>query len=229
MPTTVEDFLNEALVMCERPEVNVSVSRPDMKVILYEAFQDVYNQAIVDDPSLFAKSVDFVSTASLAHPADYRDVILIEIPSSKAGAARRSPDRAFDNLQDNDNLKGAAADPLYREDSSTFLISPASAGTLYYRPKYGKTVLSVETQDLEELLPRPYIQRLLNITIQLAQIRHLRDVNVNPTNLQRRANRMEKSMKILKAAERPLNLTDTDTPAPAHLQANATRGAYGSE
>lgn len=227
MPTTVQQFIAEALVWVKREAVSINVSRPDMKVLLWEAFQPTYDQAVNDDPSFFMKSEAFLSSATPALPTDMRDLILVEVTAGGclAGAAREAKTNSYFRVNGVDVIQGTTADPLYKLNETTITLSPASAGTFYYIPKYGESDFATESFDLETILPRPYIQMLLLRVIELARVRFLRDIQVGPTNLQQRLDRMQKSARLLKAAEKPLNLIDVDTQAPRQLQATVQQGS----
>ncbi len=227
MPSTVQQVIAEALVWVKREAVTLNVSRPDMKLLLWEAFQSVYVQAVNDDPSFFMTTEAFVSSATPALPTTLRDLILVEITDAAclAGAAREAKPNNYFKVNGVDIIQGTAADPLFKLNETTLTLAPAYAGTYYFIPKYGESDLSTESFDLETILPRPYIQMLVLRMVELARIRFLRDIQVGPTNLQQRLDRMQKSARLLKAAEKPLNLIDTDTQAPRQLQATAQQGS----
>lgn len=233
MAKTVDAVLFDAQAWLKRAVVTTRVGRPDLKPLLAEAFQDVYEMARMNDPSAFAKSVAFsgasIDLTSLA--SDFREEILVEIPTAGnagcvAGAAREATQRNYDNMQGVTTIAGTTADPLYLLNATTITVSPAAtAGTLYYYPKYDDTLLGVDTTDLETLLPRPYIQDITLGLISLAIIRLDLQVNPNALNsLRSKIERVRKSKEILNEARKAANLAATDTQAPAPLQARASQG-----
>lgn len=231
MPTatrTVGNVINEALTWIGRDTVEMAVGRPDMKVILNEAAQDVYDFVSINDVSLIVKKASFGSGTTISLPSDFKTVVLVEIPTAASGAARKAEPRDYDYAQGIQNIKGSANDPIYDLNATTFTLSPAAAGTLYYIPKFDDSVLNVESTDLKTIFPRTYIQDLIIKMMYLAVLRHSRSVKINPTNLQSRALRMQKTRDILKAAEKSYNISATDTGAPATLQSKAAEGGlYG--
>lgn len=230
---TVDAVLFDAMVWLKRAVITTRVGRPDLKPLLAEAFQEVYEMARINDPSAFAKKVAFTgATIDLTALApDFREVILVEIPTATnpgclAGAAREATQRNYDNMQGVTTIAGTVADPLYLLNATTITVSPAvTAGMLFYYPKYDATLLEVDTTDLETLLPRPYIQDITLGLISLAIIRL--DMQASPSalsTLRMKIERIRKSKEILNEARKAVNLAATDTQAPATLQAKAAQG-----
>lgn len=230
---TVDAVLFDALIRLKEFVVNSRVGRPDLKPLLANEFQTVYELALDNNPSFFTKGVDFPSTTSIdlaSLAPDFRSIVLVETPTTLnagcyAGAARDGSQRSFDNMQQVSNLQGTIADPLYLLNSNTITLSPAMAGTLYYLPKYDDSVLTVDTTDLEALIPRFYIKDLTLGIMQLAIERY--EMTINPaskTSLINQLERLRKSKEVLKEARRVRNLAATDTPASAELQAHAAEG-----
>lgn len=230
---TVDSVLFDVLVRLKQFVVNSRVGRPDLKPLLAQEFQQVYELALDNNISFFTKSYAFASTALIdlaAVASDFREEILVETPALSnsgcyAGAARKAPQRSYDNMQTIPNLAGSVADPLYLLLGTTIIISPAMTGTLYYIPKYDDSVLTVDTTDLETLLPRFYMKDLTLGVMQRAIERFEMQINANSkTSLINSLERLRKSKEILKEARRVRNLAATDTQASAQLQAKAAEG-----
>lgn len=230
---TVDAVLFDVLVRLKEFVVNARVGRPDLKPLLAQEFQVIYNLALENNLSFFTKSVDFASTAlidlSSAAP-DFKEEILVETPAllnagCLAGAAREAPPRAYDNMQQVPNLQGTLADPLYLLTGTTIVLSPALAGTLYYIPKYDDSVLTVDTTDLETLIPRFYIKDLTLGIMQRAIERFEMTINPNSkTSLMNQLERNRRTKKVLEEARRVRNIAATDTQAQGVLQAKAADG-----
>ena len=230
---TVDSLLFDVLVRLKEFVVNARIGRPDLKPLLAQEFQTVYELALDNNMSFFTKSYAFGSTAliDLASVApDFREEIIVETPADAnpgcyAGAARPADQRSYDNMQAIPNLQGTVADPLYLLSGTTIILSPAMSGTLYYIPKYDDSVLTVDTTDLETLIPRFYMQDLTLGAMQRAIERFEMQINPNSkTSLMSSLERLRKSKEILKEARRVRNIAATDTQAQAGLQAKAAEG-----
>jgi hypothetical protein len=219
MAYTIEQAIDDALVWTKRLTVTNTLGRPEMRLLLREAFQRQYDLAVIGDAEFFIKTAAYGSSAAWAFPLNYRQTVLVEVPAApRAGAARRVDAAEWYRMVQNTRIGPTANDPIYRETSTGLILSPAVAGTWYYIRTYGDTLLDVEATDLETTIPRPFHQGIVFEMVSLARKRHFKDAQIRP-EAEKMLSRARDSHRLTMKSLYPLIQSQLEQPAPGTVAA----------
>lgn len=220
---TVGQLLFDVEIWLRRYAIAQTIGRPELKLLFYEVFQEVYQHAIANNPEWFIKKAGFSGT-SMALPADFYkiaamvvDVHTIGNSSCTSGGVRIVDNDKWDSMQGNNRLKGTNADPIGKLEQSAITIAPTRTGDFYYYRNYKESDLSTESTDLATLLPIPYHQAIVLRMQEKARLRQkqIPDSMVGNqeqvmTMAKEAFKRLSKSLKNIKTVsdqtERPLTL-----------------------
>lgn len=205
---TVGQIISDALGWCRFFAVNNSIGRPEVKLIWYEAFQSVYDMAVMSHPDYFRKSVAF-SGASFAIPADMRqeEALVVDDAGCTSGYAKVVERGEWAVRQSNTRNKGTATDPIARKDAAVFTLSNSVSGKLYYIRTFAESALTDETKDLSEFLPLVFHPVVLSKMQQLIRVRHA-NTPENPSEAEQSAALARSLMQSMRVSLKPLNVIE---------------------
>lgn len=206
---TVGQIINDALAWCRFFAVNNSIGRPEVKLLWYEAFQDVYNMAVISHPDYFRKSVAF-SGSTITIPSDFRheEVLYVSDAGCTAGHVRVVEPGEWSSRQSNSRNKGTSADPLARKSTSTFVLSNSvTSGILYYIRNFAESDLTDETKDLSVFLPLVFHMVILSKMQMLIRVR-TGQMPENPSEAEQSAALTRAAAQSMKVSLRPLNIME---------------------
>lgn len=163
---TVGQLLFDVELWLRRYAIAETIGRPELKVLFFEVFQEVYNLAIAMNPEVFVKSQAF-NAQTIALPADFYALsnILVTSANCTSGGVRVVDRERWNSMQSNRRLKGTEADPLGRLDATIIHLSNSRQGIMYYYRNYNETHLSSEATELATILPVPY-HKLISLKMQ---------------------------------------------------------------
>lgn len=164
---TVGQLLFDVEIWLRRYAIAQTIGRPELKLLFYEVFQEIYQHAIANNPEWFIKKAGFSGT-SMALPSDFYkiaamvvDIHTIGNSTCTSGGVRIVDNDKWDSMQSNNRLKGTIADPIGKLEKTAITISPSCTGDCYYYRNYSESDLSTESTELSALLPIPYQQAVI--------------------------------------------------------------------
>ena len=206
---TVIQIVKDALTWCRYFAVESSVDESVVRRLFYEAFQSVYDEAVVSHPEYFTVSASFSGT-SWTIPANFRKEILFEVVDAGATQGYATPiDPAeWDNRQASTRNNATTLVPMVFKGSTTFTIAPSvTTGKVYYIRNYAESDLNTDSTDLETLLPLVYQPLLLVRMQELIRVRHLK-LPESPEEMQRMLSKMNVANKFMKRSLKPLEIIE---------------------
>lgn len=217
---TIGQIIFDALAWCRYFAVNESIGRTEVKPIFYEAFQYVYNEAVVSHTEYFIKSMS-ITGSSISLPVDFRKCVAIVVDDAacSAGYAKLVPREQWSVRQSNARTKGTTADPLARLDAASIVLSGSvTAGKMYYVRNYSETDLATESQDVTLFLPLVFQPLLLSKMQELIRVRHFR-TSGDPSENERQTAIMRMGAKNMKRSLKPLEVIEGITEKPQSIVA----------
>lgn len=218
---TLANILFESKVRLKRGVVSVSLDELTLRIIFNMSLQNVYRWSLLWDPTYYYKSQAFGSTASLAKPSDFGQILHAKATGAAFGAARIVTHRQFDEIQNNSYISGQASSPVCLVNQSTIDFAPAFAGTLYYIKKLGE--ISDLTYDISllgsgakpALIPWLFEEILILDMVRLARERHLLEPEIEPSELKMRMDALSEAKQALGKLFEPLNIYVDEIQTPA--------------
>lgn len=164
---TVGQLLFDVEIWLRRYAIAQTIGRPELKLLFYEVFQEVWVIAMAQNPEWFIKKAGFSGT-SMTLPTDFYKIAAMVVDSHTvgnssctSGGVRIVDNDKWDSMQNNSRLMGTVADPIGKLEKTEIVISPSRTGDLYYYRNYQESDLSTESTDLDTLLPIPYHQLII--------------------------------------------------------------------
>lgn len=191
---TLGTMKDAVLVYLQYSEVSLQLDGPTVIRLLNEALQYVYQFVVANDPSFYLKSAAFVSQTTVAHPSDYNETVVVEIPAATAsGGARKVGHKEHVNVKTNTWLAPTSSYPIVRVDADGIKLSPASTGTHWYIWQFGD--ITDETRDLSllgtatpALIPWIFEEMVVLYACYLAQARDAMAPGLPETEATKRSN-----------------------------------------
>lgn len=191
---TLGAMKDAVLVYLQYSEVSLQLDGPTVIRLLNEALQYVYQFVVANDPGFYLKSAAFVTSTTVAHPADYSKTVVVEVPGATvSGGARGVGHKEHTNVKTNVWLQPSANYPTVRVDPDGLKISPSSTGTHWYIWQFGD--ITDETRDLSllgtatpALIPWIFEEMVVLYACYLAQARDAMAPGLPETEASKRAN-----------------------------------------
>lgn len=217
---TIQQIVKDTLTWCRYFAVNNSVGEPEVLRIFYEAYQDIYEQAVISHPEFFFKSAAFSGT-SWTIPADFYKEIIFFIPGGTCvtGYVRIVDNSQWDVRESAPRNAATAAAPAGYIAGSTFVISPSCAGTVIYIYRPAETVLSDTSQAVTKFLPLIFQPLLLAKMQELVRVRHF---NLPESSAQQEEQDAlaDTGRRLLRRKLQPLEILEGITESPLSVEAS---------
>jgi hypothetical protein len=216
---TVGDIVFISEAQMQQANVNLTLDRPTILIVLNEALQQLYPIMLMADDTFWVKSVAFSAGTQITNPANFRATVAVEIPTAAIGAARKVGHREWQTVVNNTAITPTADDPIYRVDAGSFQLAPSLAGTHYYL----RTIPEITsyTQDLfafdgaaPPMCMWTFQEALMMQTAHLLTLREAAQPNLAQSEVKRMFDIAERFKMEYDRVKQPLALFTTNTMMP---------------
>lgn len=203
LPYTVGTLIDDALIYLKTIVMNSTLGRKEIRILLKEAFQNAYDEALMAEPTFFFKSNVFTANTFVTNPSHHRSTVAVRITSSscRTKGATAYPLDEWQLMLVNGAIAPTADDPAYQLKATGFELQPSLAGIQYYVRTVNEATLDDDSQDVYAIMPWVMIPMVLLKVVELARIRHFPTEEI-PSNL---VNSMQRAMEANKTLTRFLD------------------------
>lgn len=216
---TVGDIIFIVEALWQQADIEISLDQPTILLALNETLQQDYPIMLMADDSFWVSSQAVSGVTTLTYPSNFRSTVAIAVPAADGGGAREVSYREWQTVINNTVEAPTSTDPIYRNDATGLVMSPAITGTHYYL----RTIPEVTSKALDlfslgsstlALCPWTFQESLILGTLHLLALREAKPEHLQQSEVERVFKIAERWKEEYELSRKPLAVYKQDTQVP---------------
>ena len=217
----------ELLMKAKRTMTSISLDDGAAGELINDAIMFIYPFALEVNPEFFYTSVPFAAATTITLPADFKEILAIQVTNDntqtcRMAQARVDTMRQFVTMMANPKTRGTADNPLATLQNGVIQIRPAVKGNLIYtrRPVFvtdNTTELSRPNGGTKPIIPWIYEDTMILKALDYARERHNIILDIQ-SEVDARLRKYQDAVANMKREQEPLTVFRREIEQPVGMQ-----------